>query len=86
MAQNDTIKIDRLPNDVHTKQWVKLEGGTQFKNVGMIAEVGYSTVLNTPPATLRGEQLLTGEATAIDRGESYILQDAYYSYEFVIVG
>lgn len=80
------IRIEKLPEGSHVKQWVKLTGGTQFKNVGFNAEIGYSSVLDTPPADQSGEILPQGATTELGRGDVYAIKDAYFSYEFMPVG
>ena len=81
----ETIKIPKLEGNVKT--WFKLTGGTQYCNVGMQAEVGYAEVLAAlPPTVFKGEQVLQNEIIDDTRGDIYVLQDAYFSYEFMIVG
>jgi len=84
MAVNDTIAIEKLQGT--QKQWFKLEGGTSFKNIGVIAEVGYSSSPNVEPTTKSTEMIQTGEITDGNRGVAYIRQDSYFSYEFITVG
>ena len=79
-----SIKIPRLTGN--KKEWFKLTGGTEFKNVGMQSEVGYSSVVDTPPIVLSGEQVVQNETIDNTRGDIYVLQDAYFSYEFVAIG
>ena len=79
-----TIKIPKLTG--HIKQWFKLTGGATYKNVGMQAEVGYTTVDTVAPTVLKGEQVLQGEIVDTTRGDVYVLQDAYFSYEFLAIG
>jgi hypothetical protein len=79
-----TIKIPKVEGNLNT--WFKLTGGTAYKNVGALAEVGYSTVISgTPPSEFKGEPVLQGETVDNTRGDIYVLQDAYYSYEFIPV-
>lgn len=85
MAINDIVRIPKLSPGEHKKKWFKLEGGTVFENNGMIAEVGYSNVLDTEPQTMEGEPLNPGEKTEPSRGYAYVIQDAYYSYRFTVV-
>ncbi|MFT7880456.1 MAG: hypothetical protein ABXS91_08690 [Sulfurimonas sp.] len=86
MATNDIIEVPKLDADEHTKQWFKLEGGPQFKNIGFIAEVGYSETVGVEPSGLSGETLMPGSVTEDDRGDAYVLQDSYFSYKFSVVG
>lgn len=80
-----TIKIPKLEGN--TKTWFKLVGGTQYRNVGMQAEVGYAEVLaDLPPTVFKGEQVPQNEIVDNTRGDIYVLQDAYFSYEFIVIG
>lgn len=81
MDTTNTIKIPKLSGN--TKAWFQLTGSTAFKNVGAVAEVGYSSV--GEPTTFKGETVLQGEIIDTTRGNVYVLQDAYFSYEFMPV-
>lgn len=84
MTTLETIKIPNISGTV--KEWFKLTGGTQYKNVGMQSEVGYATVVGAvPPSVFKGEQVLQGEIVTNTRGDIYVLQDSYFSYEFAVV-
>ena len=85
MTTSETIKIPKIIG--HKKEWFKLSGGTQYRNIGMQAEVGYAEVLAyLPPATFKGEQVPQNEIVDDTRGDIYILQDSYFSYEFMAIG
>ncbi len=84
MDTNETIKIPKLTGN--KKEWFLLTGGIEFKNVGMQSEVGYTATGTSEPTTLKGEQVLQNEVINTKRGDIYVLQDAYYSYEFMAVG
>ena len=84
MITGNTILIPKVTGNMKT--WFKLTGGTSYKNVGATAEVGYNTVIaGVPPEKFKGEPVLQGEVIDTTRGDIYILQDAYYSYEFIPV-
>ncbi|NOR57207.1 MAG: hypothetical protein GQ474_01640 [Sulfurimonas sp.] len=85
MAVNNTIKVDIAPKGTLTFTWVLLENtATQFKNVGVTAEIIYGTLL-VYPTEQNGELINQGEVTDIGRGTVWVKQDAYFTYEFLVV-
>lgn len=66
-------------------QWFPLPTGVSYKNVGMNAEVGYTST-GLAPTVLKGEPVEQGKIIDASRGDAYILQDAYFSFEFMDIG
>ncbi len=84
MATTATVKVPKVAGNTLT--WFPLPAGATYKNVGMNAEIGYSAPLAGAPTVLKGEIVLQNETIDQSRGEAYVLQDAYFSYEFMVVG
>ena len=83
METADTIRIPRVTTN--TKTWFPLVGGELYKNVGMQAEVGYSDS-EVAPIVFKGEQVLQNDTIEANGRNVFILQDAYFSYEFMAIG
>ncbi len=79
----DTVASIKIPRTAgNKKEWFLLAGSEAYKNVGMNAEVGYTST-GSEPTVLKGEAVLQGEIIDTSRGDIYILQDACFSYEFM---
>ena len=79
MATVETVKIPKL--NTNNLEWFLLSGEA-YVNVGMNAEVGYTTT-GQPPTVFKGESVLQNETITNERGDIYVLSDAYYAYEFL---
>ena len=79
----DTIKVPRVIGN--SKTWFPLVGGESYRNVGMQSEVGYSNS-EVAPTAFKGEQVLQNGTIEANGRNVFILQDAYFSYEFMVIG